>query len=62
MDGRSFVGENDKSQFQRNSNLTFSNINLSDPKSGRVSFTAIGPSVLSSIERASRRIKWARRA
>ena len=38
MDARSFVGENDKSQFQRSSNLTFSNINLSAPKSGRVSF------------------------
>ncbi|MBV9210932.1 MAG: hypothetical protein JOZ52_09905, partial [Acidobacteria bacterium] len=40
MDARSFVGENEKSQFQRVSNLTFSNINLSGPKSGRVSFTA----------------------
>jgi hypothetical protein len=39
MDSRTFVGENDKSQFQRSSNLTFSNINLSGPKSGRVSFS-----------------------
>lgn len=38
MDGQSFVGENPKSQFQRASNLTFSNISLTDPKTGRVSF------------------------
>jgi len=37
MDARSFVSETAQSQFSRSGPLQFSNINLSNPKSGRVS-------------------------